>query len=80
MAKAFDSGTQESNSVTRILRERTSRRYFKGDGWTNDPAEAKTFSDVVEAAEICVQYGLNDVELAVRLHAGACDVFCTTIR
>ncbi len=67
-------------SITRLLRHRGSNEYFKHGSWTADPAEADTFSDAVEAAEACIRYGLNDVELALRYGAAGCDVFCTPIR
>ena len=77
-AKSLD-GTQD-RTVTRVLRHCSSREYFKSGGWTSDPQEADTFSDVVEAAQICARYGLSDVELALRYPAGAHDLFCTSIR
>jgi hypothetical protein len=78
-AKSLDRAEQEQ-TIKRVLRRCGSRDYFKHGGWTNDPAEADNFSDVVEVAEICAQYGLSDVELAVRYDRAACDLFCTPIR
>jgi hypothetical protein len=69
----------EETAVKRLLRHRGSRSYFKHGGWTANPAEADSFSDVVEVAQVCVQYGLRDVELALRYSAGASDLFCTPI-
>ena len=66
--------------VRRVLRHRESKEYFKDGGWTRDPQEAASFSDVVQVAEACVRYGLNDRELAVRFESADCDVFCTSIR
>jgi hypothetical protein len=66
--------------MKRVLRHKASREYFKDGGWTNNPEEANSFSDVVEVAETCARYGLNDVEIALRVHSQAADVFCTTIR
>ena len=63
-----------------MLRHRDSQEYFKDGGWTHDPEEADSFSDVVEAVETCVRYGLNDVDLALRLNSNASDFFCTSIR
>ena len=73
-------GFTREQTVKRFLRHRDSQQYFKDGGWTQDPEEADTFEDVVEAAEACARYGLTEVELAVRLEAQACDVFCTPIR
>ena len=72
--------TNQDKTIKRLLRHRGSREYFKEGGWTSDPGEADSFADVVEVAETCARYGLNDVELAVRYQAAACDLFCTPIR
>ena len=66
--------------IKRFLRHRESLAYFKDGGWTDNPREARSFSDVVEAAEACAEYGLEDVELALRYESGDGDVFCTRIR
>ncbi len=78
-AKIF-SQTREDQTIRRLLRHKASREYFKQGGWTSDPADADSFSDVVEVAQTCARYGLNDVELALRYEPRGCDVFCTTIR
>lgn len=78
-AKDFN-GTLQDRTIKRLLRHRQSREYFKHGGWTSNPEEADTFADVVEAAQICAQYNLNNVELALRYQAGASDIFCTPIR
>ena len=69
-----------ASKMTRVLRHKNSLEYFKEGGWTNNPDEAKSFDDVVEVAETCTRYGLNDVELALRVKSRAADVFCTPIR
>ena len=71
---------EKVTSVKRLLRHRESRAYFCAGQWTRDPAEAESFSDAVEVAEACVQYGLSDVEMALRLQTANCDLFCTPIR
>jgi hypothetical protein len=68
------------STIKRLLRHRASREYFKDGGWTSDPQEADSFSDVVEVAQTCARYGLKDVELALRYPSAAHDVFCTPIR
>jgi hypothetical protein len=78
-ARKVHNGNGNGHNIKRVLRHRDSREYFKDGGWTNNPNEADCFSDVVEAAEICARYRLNDVELALRFETG-CDVFCTPIR
>lgn len=66
--------------VTRMLRHRISREYFKNGGWTPNPEEASSFADVLEAARTCNQYGLTNVEIALRCQSAKADVFCTPIR
>ena len=73
-------GFTQLQTVKRLLRNRVSQEYFRDGRWTNNPEEADSFSDVVEAAQICTQHGLTGVELALRLDAKACDVFCTPMR
>ncbi len=70
----------EEKPITRLLRRTGSEEYFRDGGWTAIPDEANHFCDVVEAAEVCVRYGLTDVELAIRYETEALDVFCTPIR
>ena len=67
-------------AIKRLVRHRESHAYFKHGDWTANPSEADNFSDVVEVAQVCAQYGLKDVELALRYSSGASDVFCTPIR
>ena len=72
--------TGAERTIKRFLRHKASREYFKDGGWTDNPDEAKSFSDVVEVAETCARYGLYDVELALRIESATSDVFSTTIR
>ncbi len=69
----------QPQGIKRVLRHRESKAYFKNGSWTRNAAEADDFSDIVQVAEACVRYGLNDVEVALRYGAN-CDVFCTPIR
>ncbi len=73
-------GVSRETTVKRFLRHRASREYFKNGSWTANPDEADSFSDVVQVAETCARFGLKDVEVALRLHPQAGDVFCVTIR
>ena len=76
MAKGFD--TRFANKrVKRLLRRRSTREYLKEGGWTEDPEEARCFSDVVEVAETCARLRLRDVELALRMDSRGSDLFCT---
>ncbi len=70
----------EPLAIKRLLRRQNSREFFKGDGWTDNPEEAQTYGDALEAAETCVRNGLSDVELALRIGTNACDFFCTHLR
>jgi hypothetical protein len=79
-ARKAHNGNGNGQNIKRVLRHKNSKKYFKNGGWTRNPKEASGFSDVVEAAQMCIRYDLNDVELALRFESGACDVFCTSIR
>ncbi|HWX19635.1 MAG TPA: hypothetical protein VN578_06985 [Candidatus Binatia bacterium] len=70
----------QKKGIRRLLRRKDTLEYFKGDGWTNNPKEAATFSDVAEAAQICAQHGLVNIELALQVENEAPEVFCTAIR
>jgi hypothetical protein len=67
------------HQIKRLIRRNGSEKFFREDGWTENPEEAKTYPDVVEAARICVQHGLVDVELTLRIEVGGCDLFSTRI-
>jgi hypothetical protein len=70
----------EDSKIKRVLRHRASQAYFKDGAWTRNAEEADCFEDVEQIAETCLRYNLSGVELALRLQAGKCDVFCTAIR
>jgi hypothetical protein len=52
--------------IKRLIRCRRTLRYVKGDGWTSDPNEAQTFDYAIDAARVCIDRGLIDVELVLR--------------
>ncbi len=80
MAKAFENGYHE-RKIKRLLRHRATREYFKEDGWTKNPDEARCFSDVVEVAEACARFGLENVELTLCVEGStASELFCTPMR
>jgi hypothetical protein len=80
MAKTLNASIDEKR-IVRLLRRRETQEYFTDDGWTTNPAEAKSFSDVVEVAEACAKFRLEDVELTLRVaHSEASDLFCTPMR
>lgn len=78
MAKTFDAEF-ENKSVKRLLRRRSTRQYLREGGWTENPEEARCFSDVVEVAETCARLRLHDVELTLRIECRGSDIFCTPI-
>jgi hypothetical protein len=80
MSGKSDSESAFTKPVRRFLRHRASHTYFKDGGWTADPAEANTYSDVLEVAEACARYRLSDVEVALRYERSSCDLFCTPLR
>ena len=79
MAAMIKQGLHE-RAVCRFVRCRKTRRYFKPGGWTDDPSQALAFADEIEAVRACVQHGLNNVELVLRVPGGLSDLFCTPIR
>ena len=69
----------QMQAVKRLLRRSGSSEFFREDGWTENPEEAKTYSDVLEAASACAQHKLSNVELTLRIESRGCDLFCTLI-
>jgi hypothetical protein len=69
----------QSNGVRRLLRHKVSQEYFRDGWWIHDPNKATSYHDVLQAAQACVQYGLLDVELVLRLDPSTADVFCTPL-
>jgi hypothetical protein len=67
-------------ATSRLLRCRKTERYFTGTGWTDDPARAKVFADVIEAIIACVEHRLEEIELVLRIPGGSADLFSTPIR
>ncbi len=80
MSAKLINGSGSEATIKRFLRHKGSREYFKDGGWTENPEEARSFADCVEVAEVCAQYGLKDVELALRFDSAPCDFFCTPVR
>jgi len=76
---AMAKNTNQSNGVSRLLRKNNTEQYATDNDWTNNPDEAKLFSDVLEAAAECARRGLHDVELTLRVETHACDFFCTRL-
>jgi len=79
MAKVMEEKTHGPD-VKRLLRNPETLQYLSEDGWTSNPDEAQSFSDVVEAAVVCAKLHLEHVEVALRTDGSSADLFCTTLR
>ncbi len=79
MAKRYEEYSPE-RPVMRLVRCRYTHRYFNGTAWTQDPKEARKFSDVIEVACACAEYCLQNVELVLRPLGAQTDLFITPIR
>ncbi len=66
--------------AVRMLRCRRTRRYFTGHGWSDDPADAASFLDEVDAARACVDHDLHKVELVLRTQFSGVELFSTPVR
>jgi hypothetical protein len=65
--------------IRRLLRRKQSQEYFTGNGWTKNPEEARTFADSLEAAQVCVHWGMSGMEMVLRVTGGASDLFTTEL-
>jgi len=72
-----DNGRKE---VQRFIRCRKTLRYFNGEGWTLDPKRARSFAHVIDAARVCADKGLVNVELVLQLSEAHAELFSTPIR
>ena len=70
----------EQGAVVRLLRCTKTHRYFTGDGWSDDPRQAKTFTDEIDAVRASVYGELQNVELVLRACGAHTDLFCTAVR
>ncbi len=69
-----------TRAIRRLVRHRATRQYYKEGGWTLNPDEATEFLDALEAAQLCARHRLTDVELALWVGSGDCEIFCTPMR
>jgi hypothetical protein len=56
-----------AGQVKRIIRCRSTQKYLSRDGWTFDPNSAQSFDRVIDAARVCLDRGLANVELVLHL-------------
>ncbi len=75
-----ETGETPQQAADRLVRCARTRRYFSGEGWTEDATQAARFGDVIEAVRACVENGLHDVELVLRLPGAKTELFSTPIR
>jgi hypothetical protein len=66
--------------INRLIRCRQTQKYFKDGDWTEDPLQASTFADEIEAVRACIEHGLMNIELVLRAQGASSDLFSTPIR
>jgi hypothetical protein len=69
----------QGKTLRRLLRSRSTQAYFSHGGWTSSPEEAEGFPGAMEAAQSCARYGLNDMELVLRVEDSQLDAFCAPL-
>ncbi len=72
--------TDQFPAAARLLRCRTTHRYFNGQDWTPDPSQAQIFPDEFDAARACLAHDLHDVELVLRNQLTGAEIFSTLMR
>lgn len=73
--KAINNSKSLEIDIKRLLKRRDGTEYVSNQGWTRDPFEASTFSNVLEAAETCIQRDLHEIDLTLRVGPDGCEVF-----
>ncbi len=71
--------TDQFPTAARLLRCCKTRRYFNGDGWTDDPSQAQVFPDEMDATRACVTHHLHDVELVLRTPITGVELLSTPV-
>jgi hypothetical protein len=79
MADQITQQTLATNPA-RLLRCSKTKRYWSMDGWTPDPSRATSFSDEMDAVRACVDHGLMDIELVLRIPTTGVEVFAAALR
>jgi hypothetical protein len=70
----------QATAVKRLIRCRKTLRYFSGNGWTSDPNAAKSFAHVIDAARVCADKQLENVDLVLQLPEAKTELFSTPMR
>jgi hypothetical protein len=73
-------GNKTKLPVARLLRCRKTHRYFTGEGWSDDPAQAEVFCDQIDAVQACISHNLENIEMVLRVNGSQVELFCTTLR
>jgi len=73
-------GTAANLPILRVLRSQKTRRYYACDGWSDDPAEAKSFEHAIDAVQDCVSNHLEEIDLVLLVRGGETELFCVRIR
>lgn len=69
-----------ATAVKRLIRCRKTHRYYNGEGWTSDPRAAKSFAHVIDAARVCADKQLENVDLVLQLAEAKTELFSTPMR
>jgi hypothetical protein len=69
-----------SDPLTRFLRCKATGRYYTGSGWTDDPAQAMSYTSSADAARTAVVSHLANVEVVVQGTEGTADLIRVSIR
>ena len=72
--------TDRNLPVARLLRCRKTKRYFTGQGWSEDPAHAEVFPKQLDAVQACLSHDLQNIELVLKVAGTQVELFSTTVR
>ncbi len=64
----------------RVLRCPETHRYFTGNGWSDDPAQAERFPNPLEAIRTCLVHEMESVELVLWAAETHAELFSTRLR
>ncbi len=71
---------EPSVDTLRLLRCRKTHRYFTGEAWTDDPAQAELFPNSLDAIRTCLSRDIRDVELVLCAPGTHAELFSTQLR
>jgi hypothetical protein len=73
-------GATEQLTIDRVLRCRRTNRYFTGDNWSSDIAEAASFPTQGEAVRTSIVKDLREIDLLVLARGTAHKIFSARLR